>query len=196
MKKNLEKAIRLFRPSEDMLSEWVAVERFAEVGLHWSTGNGNLRRNTPWVLYELLWEAKRVSGVRSKVTHLRMVGYNQNKVMNQRIAPAIVKELRETGVCNISLLPVHKEDMEIDHRWGYKEAEIHSGVLDVATQDISDFQLLHRSLNLLKREACKKCRETGCRYAHPTQGFAEGDETFSESVGCHGCYLAEPERFR
>jgi hypothetical protein len=196
LKKNLEKAIRLFNPSEDMLSDWVAVERFAEVGLHWSTGNGNLRRNTPWALYELLWEAKRVSGGRSKVTHLRMVGYNQNKVMNQRIAPAIVKSLRETGVCNISLLPVHKEDMEIDHRWGYKEAEIHSGVLDVATQDISDFQLLHRSLNLLKREACKKCRESGCRYAHPTQGFAEGDETFSENVGCHGCYLAEPERFR
>lgn len=196
IKPNLKKALALFSPNDEMVSDWVAVEDFAAAGLHWSTGNGNLRRKTPWGLYELTWDVKRVNGGRSRVTHLRMTGWNTARQFNQRIRPDIVKALRDTGVCNFTLLPVHSEDMEIDHRWGCKEAEAHAEVMDVATQDISDFQLIHRSVNLQKREACKKCRETGCRFAHPTQGWAEGDETFTETLGCRGCYLAEPERFR
>jgi len=196
LRPNLQKALALFRPNKEMVSEWVSVDKFAAAGLHWSTGNGNLRRNTPWNLYELLWDVRRVSGGRSRVTHLRMNGNNPNRKVNQRIRPDIVRELRATGVCNISLLPVHPEDQEVDHRWGYKEADAHAEVMDVSTQTVDDFQLLHRSLNLLKREACKKCRETGCRFAHPTQGFAEGDATWSEEVGCRGCYLAQPEMFR
>ena len=196
IKPNLQKALKCFSPDDKMTSDWVAVEDFAAHGLHWSTGNGNLRRGCPWGLYELNWQAKRVGGPRSRVTHLRMVGENHDRQINQRIRPDIVRELRATGICNISLLPVHEQDMEVDHRWGCKEAEAHASVMDVSQQKVSDFQLLHRSLNLLKREACKKCRETGCRFAHPTQGFAEGDETFSETTGCRGCYLAQPERFR
>ena len=195
MKTNLKKALSLFQPNSEMFSDWVSVELFNDAGLNWGD-NGNLRRNTPWGLTELLWQVKRVAGPRSRVTHLRMVGINEQRQFNQRIRADIVSELRSTGICNISLLPVPEQDKEVDHRWGYKEADAHADVMNTCTQSVDDFQLLHRCMNLIKREACKKCRETGCRYVHPEKPFVQGDEVFTSELGCVGCYLAQPERYR
>lgn len=67
---------------------------------------------------------------------------------------------------------------------------------DVNKQSIDDFQLIHRSQNLMKREICKKCRASGERYSHPTKEFVIGTKAFDASIGCNGCYLATPEMYR
>ena len=50
-----------------------------------------------------------------------------------------------------------------------------------------DFQLLSHSHNQLKREECKKCKETNVR---------RDKVKWDNNVGCAGCPLAHPELYR
>ena len=68
---------------------------------------------------------------------------------------------------------------------------------DLDKQSIDDFQLIHQSHNLEKREMCKKCKSTKNRPKHPEgKDFVQGDENLEDINVCHGCFLAEPERYR
>ena len=195
MRSNLKKVIQLFKPDKHGYSNWVKVERFTDVGLNWSK-NGNIRRNKPWGIYEYQWDIKRHSGGRSRVVALRTVGTDNSQATKQSISSSIRHTIESQEVCNLSLLPISKADKEVDHRWGYKEHPRYQRLNDVKQQRTSDFQLLHRSMNLIKRERCKQCRATNLRHPHPYKDFIEGSKYFTKELGCHGCFLAQPERYR
>jgi hypothetical protein len=186
------KVLQLFQPNDSGESEWVSIDRFAPAGLRWSD-NGNLRRGAPWGLNEYLWEAERIA---NKVTALRMTGINESESFDQAINSDIRSALESSLECNLSMIPVPKQDREIDHRYGFKSHPDYVELYKRENQSVSDFQLIHRVLNLQKRQMCKNCVESGKRPAHPTLGYAEGDESLNNSNPCRGCYLAEPERFR
>lgn len=188
-----EKAIALFRPDKDGHSDWVEIEAFEPAGLRW-TANGNLRRGIAWGLSGIKWEVERGAG--RKVVALRMAGWNDEDAFDQNIVPAVRQAMESVVVCNLSMLPVPRPDREIDHRFGYKNHPDYIELYKPENQRVKDFQLIHRVLNLQKRQMCVVCVDTQTRPAHPTLGFAEGDESMPERFPCKGCFLAEPERFR
>ena len=188
-----EKAIALFKPDINGESQWVSVEDFEPGGLKW-TSNGNLRRGAPWSLDQYIWEVDRGPGRR--VITLRMAGLNNGVTFNQSIPKNVRSEMKAYKYCNISLLPVPSEDREIDHRFGNKNHPDYVAMYSGEIQPVTAYQLIHRVLNLQKRQMCRVCVETGCRPAHPTLGYAEGDATIPVKFPCTGCFLAEPERFR
>jgi RNase P subunit RPR2 len=99
--------------------------------------------------------------------------------------------------CNISLLPINNSsDREIDHRYGHKNHPDYIKMYENLNQKPKDFQLIHRSLNLIKRQMCKDCVTSGIRPKHPSKPFVEGNEKPQQNFPCKGCYLAEPERYR
>lgn len=194
---NRDKALALFKPDTDGYSDWVPVEHLASAGLNWGN-NGNLRRGAAFSVKDIKWETKRLNpeSNRSKVIALRMVGWADGDAFDQKINPEIRKSILENKYCNISMLPVPKDDKEVDHRFGFKEHPKYTELYKTENQKPEHFQLIHRVLNLQKRQMCVVCQESLIRPPHPELGFAEGDERLTLELACSGCYLAEPERFR
>jgi hypothetical protein len=192
---NLEKVIFLFKPSADGKSDWKSIAEIQAAGLSWST-NGNIRRGVAFNVTQYIWETRRIGGVRSTVTHLRTSGIQKAPVVNSIISNAIKNAFITNKICNFSLLPVAKIDLEIDHRFGFKDHPKYEYINDQSKQTVCDFQQIHRSLNQKKRQMCLDCQSTKIRPRHPEKDFVEGNEKLDDVTVCNGCYLAQPERYR
>jgi len=88
--------------------------------------------------------------------------------------------------------------IEVDHKDGRKDDW---RVSDPKTQQLDDFQPLCRAANLIKREICKKCKETDIRWdAKNIKGnpysFYKGDKQYTKELGCVGCYQYDPVKYR
>lgn len=197
MRPNLEKVVNLFQPDENGYSKWVSVEDIIDAGLSWSN-NGNVRRGIAFAVNEYNWEFKRANNRR--IIEMRLNGNNNSAAFNQRIRKDIVDELRKETVSNFApdcIVPLVDNDKEIDHRWGRKDSPKYEYISDVNKQSIDDFQLLSHSHNQFKREQCVKCKETNLRFSPPNgQEFKIGCKQWDDSIGCHGCPLAQPELYR
>ncbi len=194
MKKS-ERVVRLFRPDNNGVSRWVPISEVIGADISWSK-NGNMRRGIAFGMDEYVWETQRKSGNRSEVIALRMAGFNVSTTFSQTISKTVREAFKDVVHCNLSMLPVASEDREIDHRFGHKSHNDYVNLYSLELQTPQHFQLIHRSLNLQKRQMCKVCVETKHRPAHPEKGFVEGNATHSPRFPCRGCYLAEPERYR
>lgn len=196
MRPNLQKVVNLFQPDNNGYSRWVTVEEVRNANLSWSN-NGNVRRGIAFGVGEYNWEFKRVNNRR--VIEMRLNGYNQSSVFNQRIRRDIVDELRKQNVSNFApncIVPLVDSDKEIDHRWGRKDDPKYNYISDIETQSIGDFQLLSHSHNQFKREQCVKCKNTNLRFSPPNnQDFKIGCKEWQNEVGCSGCPLAQPELY-
>lgn len=74
-------------------------------------------------------------------------------------------------------------------------------VSDARTQKLEDFQPLCKAANDVKRQICKNCKMTDKRWdATNIKGnpypFYEGDENYTEDLGCVGCYQYDPVEYR
>ena len=92
------------------------------------------------------------------------------------------------------------EKLEVDHRFPQVRWESNEDVNDIhmPEEDIrKKFMLLTRENNLLKSRCCEHCKKTGKRakgYGIPF--WYEGDENWSESLKCEGCFWFNPEKWR
>ena len=119
----------------------------------------------------------------NKVVAVQTQGFREKK--ENHSIPQSVKNLLKNKVC--AVLGVLTSDMEIDHKNGkYNDDEYND----------NDFQPLTKSVNDAKREHCKKCNATGCRFKASMLGYSidyiEGDE---KSTFCKGCYWYDPQQF-
>lgn len=194
-KSNWEKAYELFKPDENGISDWVKVEKFPLAGLNW-TSNGNIRHGAPWKLTNINWEINRVGGPNTQVLALKMNGWKNEDSFDQIINAEIKNKFNGNEVCNISLMPATGSNRELDHRFGNKNHPDYVEKYKKENQTENDFQIIHRALNMLKRQICKQCVDSGVRPAHPIKGFVEGNEKLANNFPCRGCYLAEPEKYR
>lgn len=107
----------------------------------------------------------------------------------------IIKKKR----CVITLLkPSRENKIECDHKNGRYNDE---RVKNLATQIINDFQPLHESMNKKKREACKKCTDSGIRFDAKEFGYkksyTKGNEKHDGTInGCVGCFWFDVLEFR
>ena len=88
--------------------------------------------------------------------------------------------------------------IEVDHKDGRKND---MRVSEQATQRLDDFQPLCKAANDIKRQICKNCKATDKRWdAKNIEGnpysFYEGDENYTETQGCVGCYQYDPVEYR
>ncbi|MDD7558737.1 MAG: hypothetical protein SOW44_00515 [Porphyromonas sp.] len=131
----------------------------------------------------------------------RLIGYNKDA--NKRFRQHIRKDIREyfkgkncvmLGVNGFSI----NTKIEIDHKDGRKNDP---RVSNVKTQEVEDFQPLCKAANDVKRHICNKCKETNIRWdaknilGNP-YSFYEGDENYTENLGCVGCYQYDPVAYR
>lgn len=119
----------------------------------------------------------------NKIVAYQAQGFKEDKE-NHSIPKEIYTELKNEKCV---VLYVQTSDMEIDHK---------NGKYNTETYIAEDFQRMTKAVNDAKREHCKKCNTSGCRFKASVLGysvdFIEGDET---SPTCQGCYWYDPQLF-
>ena len=201
MKKSLsELFIQLASPNENGVSRWVYVDEFVGEYESLKLGNGGswCRRESPLAKRYNIELNKSISkGV--SIDAIRLNGYKTEETFNQTIRKDI-RDFYKTQKCVMLGINGKSENtkIEIDHKDGRKND---FRVADLSQQTLNDFPPLCKAANDVKRQICKRCKETDKRWdAKNIKGnpysFYEGDENYTEGLGCVGCYQYDPVAYR
>lgn len=192
--------IELARPDDNGVSRWVSstefVGRYADLQL----GNGgSWCRASSAIAKKFIveFDKSRTSG--NSIDAIRLNGFNRQVSFNQAIRKDI-KDFYKDQKCVMLGVRGFSENtrIEIDHKDGRKEDWRVSNPL---TQQLEDFQPLCKAANDVKRQICKECKSSNIRWdATNIKGnpypFYEGDEYYTEELGCVGCYQYDPVEYR
>jgi len=192
--------LELAVPDSEGKSRWVSVTEFTGkyAGLQLGNGGSWCRSSSPIAKkFHLEVDKTRTKG--PAIDAIRTVGYKAERTFNQSIRKDI-KDFCGSQRCVMLGVRGFSENtrIEIDHKDGRKNDW---RVSDPATQRFDDFQPLCKAANDVKRQICKMCRQTGIRWdATNIEGnpypFYEGDEHYTEELGCIGCYQYDPVEYR
>lgn len=88
--------------------------------------------------------------------------------------------------------------IELDHKDGRKD---NARISSIKGQRVEDFQPLCKAANDIKRQICKRCKESGKRWSAKNilgnpYDFYAGDENYNQELGCVGCYQYDPVAYR
>lgn len=197
-KTQVELFIELAKPDEKTgISRWVLKTEFTgkyselmfQNGWSWGRADGVLAKK---YILERFPEHGAIEKVRTN-------GFNLAENFNQSIRSDIKEFYKNQncvmlGICGTSV----NTRIEIDHKDGRKND---LRVSDSKTQKLEDFQPLCKAANDVKRQICKNCKLTNKRWdAKNIKGnpysFYEGDENYTEELGCVGCYQFDPVEYR
>lgn len=200
MPSKIELFLKLAEPDKDGVSRWVSVNEFIGDYKNLALGNGGswCRKNSTLAKkYNVEFDKNKTKG--NSIDRIKLNGFNTQKTFNQAIRQDIKKFYKNQkcvmlGVCGKSENTI----IEIDHKDGRKNDARISSLKD---QHLEDFQPLCKAANDIKRQICKICKETNKRWsAKNIKGnpydFYEGDENYTEELGCVGCYQYDPVAYR
>lgn len=187
----------IFNPDDNGVSQWITRNELSNTKLR-LTYNGNSRYGKFYNDSRYIWEKKRE---KNTVIAIRTNGYDSNYNLINTSRP-IRKDIKyyhyKIGCvvcgCGSNLVIDHKNDLYNDPR-----------VLNIETQELSDFQCLCNHCNLQKREVCKKSRKNNKRYGATNIeslkifgiDFITGDETLNtqDIYALKGTYWYDPVEF-
>lgn len=203
MAKELSKSdlfLQLAKPDKNGISRWVSTTEFTGEYERLKLGNGcDFARKSSTLAkhYDILFDKKRTKG--SGIDAIKLNGYKKEETFNQNIRKDIKDAISKQrcvmlGICGTS----ENTTIEVDHKDGRKNDW---RVSNPETQRIEDFQPLCKAANDVKRQICKNCKRTDKRWdARNLKGnlfpFYEGDENYTEELGCVGCYQYDPVEYR
>lgn len=192
--------IDLAEPNKEGVSRWVQVSEFVDKYKDLQLGNGGSWCRASSSLakqYKVEFDKSQTKG--NSIDAIRLIGFNTSKTFNQNIHPDI-KNFYKNQNCVMLGINGNSENtkIEIDHKDGRKD---NHRISDIKTQRLEDFQPLTKAANDAKRQICKRCKETDIRWnAKNLKGnpypFYEGDENYTQELGCIGCYQYDPVEYR
>lgn len=192
--------LQLAKPDKNGMSRWVKVSEFVGDYEVLKFGNGGSWCRASSVLakkYKIELDKTLTRG--NSIDAIRLNGFNMEWSFSQSIRADIKNHYKGK---NCVMLGIQGESentkIEIDHKDGRKKDV---RVSNINTQKLEDFQPLSKAANDAKRQICKRCKETGKRWdAKNLDGnpysFYEGDENYTEELGCVGCYQFDPVEYR
>lgn len=192
--------LQLAQPDREGKSRWVAVSEFTGTYSPLTLGNGgSWCRASSSLAKEYIVEVDKSRTSGNSIDAIRLNGFNKQENFNQAIR-ADIKEFYQNRRCVMLGVVGFSENtrIEIDHKDGRKNDW---RVSNPSTQSFEDFQPLCKAANDVKRQICKKCRETNKRWdatnilGNPYP-FYEGNEDYDVELGCVGCYQYDPVQYR
>ncbi|MDN5353638.1 MAG: hypothetical protein PWQ09_394 [Candidatus Cloacimonadota bacterium] len=190
----------LAKPDQNGFSRWVKVTEFQNKYFDLKLGNGGswCRKSSPLAKEYLLEFDKSITKGNS-IDAIRLNGFNKKENFNHNIRKDI-KDYYKKQNCVMLGINGKSENtkIEIDHKDGRKG---NNRISNLTSQSFDDFQPLCKAANDAKRQICKICKETNKRWnAKNLKGnpfeFYEGDENYTEELGCKGCYQYDPVKYR
>jgi hypothetical protein len=191
-KNNLFK--KLANPDNLGISRWVNVKEFINEFIELKLGNGAswCRKNSTLAYeYNIEFDKSITSG--NTIDRIRLNGKN-DKIKKTRLVRQDILLYYKNKQCVITGT---NSDIEIDHKAGNYPIN----VCTFATQKIEDFQLLHSSINKIKRQHCKVCLDTKTRFKATTLGYIidyieeKSTNDIMNKNWCKGCYWYDPKKF-
>lgn len=192
--------LNLAQPNDEGISRWVKVSEFVGAYKDLKLGNGGswCRANSPLAKkYIVEFDKGQTAG--NSIDAIRLNGFNQQAHFKQYIRQDI-RNFYKTQNCVMLGINGKSENtkIEIAHKDGRKND---LRVSDPKTQKVEDFQPLCKAANDAKRQICKVCKETNKRWSAKNilgnpYDFYQGDENYSEELGCVGCYQYDPVEYR
>lgn len=192
--------LELAKPNEKGVSRWVDVTEFIGKYTELQLGNGGswCRKNSI-LARNYIVEFNKAKTKGNSIDSIRLNGFNSDDSFKQAIRKDI-KDFYKTQNCVMLGINGSSENtkIEIDHKDGRKED---LRVSNSQTQKFEDFQPLCKAANDVKRQICKRCKETNKRWdAKNIKGnpysFYDGDENYTNELGCKGCYQYDPVEYR
>lgn len=188
---------KLANPNEQGYSRWVSEDEFVgeysslvhHNGWDWGRKSSALREK-----YNV--EVQRQGNT---IVAIRLAGFNEEQHFNQAIRQDIKDAIRKQRCVMLGVNGSSENTIiEVDHKDGRKND---MRVSDPSTQRLEDFQPLCKAANDIKRQICKRCAMSDKRWdAKNIKGnpysFYEGDENYTEELGCVGCYQYDPVEYR
>jgi hypothetical protein len=192
--------LELAQPDENGVSRWVDISEFTGKyaslvfgnGADWARRDGQLAKK-----YYIEFDKSITKG--NRVDRVRLNGFNTEDSFNQNIRKDIKDTLKTQ---NCVMLGVNggsaNVKIEIDHKDGRKECQ---RVSTTALQKLEDVQPLCKAAKEAKRQICKHCKQTDKRWnAKNIKGnpydFYDGNENYTQELGCKGCYQYDPVEYR
>ncbi|MDH2924216.1 ICEA protein [Nicoletella semolina] len=192
--------LKLCSPDNNGVSRWVSVDEFIGEYEGLKLGNGgSWCRASSSLAKKYIIEFDKSRTKSNAIDAVRLNGFNQQPSFSQNIRQDI-REYYKNKNCVMLGVNGKSENtkIEIDHKDGRKNNQ---RISNIQTQKLEDFQPLSKAANDVKRQICKKCKETGKRWnaknilGNP-YAFYLGDENYSEQLGCLGCYQYDPVEYR
>lgn len=192
--------IELAKPNEEGVSRWVKTSEFTEKYKSLQLGNGGSWCRASSSLakkYNVEFDKTLTSG--NSIDAVRLNGFNKTKTFSQNIRTDIKNYYKDKNCVMLGINGTSENTrIEIDHKDGRKND---LRISDMKTQKLDDFQPLCKAANDVKRQICKKCKETNKRWnARNIKGnpysYYKGDENYTEKLGCVGCYQYDPVEYR
>jgi hypothetical protein len=194
--KKWQLAEKVFRPDSKGFSRYVSKEEMVSAfpqlehknGCDWGRKSGGLARKYK---IEFRYNGKEVAGY-------QLVGLAEDN--NARPIRKDIKDRIVEAPCVVTGVSASFSDVgriECDHKNGrYDDDRLEES----SSQYVTDFQPLHRNVNLIKRSHCKRCEQTGKRFDATTIGFSapwtQGGPTRPDiPKGCIGCYWHDVKDF-
>jgi len=192
--------LKLACPDENGFSRWVRATEFIGEYADLALGNGGSWCRASSSLakkYIILFNKNITPG--NSIDAIKLDGFKKEDTFKQTIRSDI-RDFYKGKKCVMLGVNGTSENtkIEIDHKDGRKNDK---RVSDLETQELSDFQPLCKAANDVKRQICKRCKESNKRWnAKNIKGnpypFYEGDEDYDEELGCKGCYQYDPVEYR
>ncbi len=192
--------LELAQPNENGVSRWVRTTEFIGKYKPLELGNGcswGRKESQLQKLYKVEFNKSITPG--NRIDAIRLVGKNTEQHFNQAIRKDICEEIRKRKCVMLGVNGTSANtQIEVDHKDGRKND---MRVSNQSTQRLEDFQPLCKAANDIKRQICKNCKATDKRWdARNIEGnpysFYEGDENYTETLGCVGCYQYDPVEYR
>jgi hypothetical protein len=128
----------------------------------------------------------------------QLQGFNQNPIIRKTVRKDIRDKIISSS-CVVTGVDGNgdKGRLECDHKNGrYDDPRVN----EPGNQELGDFQPLHKNVNTIKREHCKRCEQTGLRFDAKSLGFIYGwtlggPKYLKSSYGCAGCYWHDVKDF-
>lgn len=180
-----------YPPDENGVTEIAWIEDLVKLDIRFQTNNGcqwarkGSSLDKTYIIKRFNAKEMGLSNVAwNRIVAIQLQGLKE-KIENHTI-PIEVRNALKGKPCVV--LGVVSSDMEIDHKNGKYNSESYS---------LDDFQPMTKAVNDAKREHCKKCNASNCRFDAKSLGypisFSEGDKN---SPFCQGCFWYDPLAFR
>lgn len=192
--------LELAKPDKEGISRWVDVREFVGAYKALQLGNGGSWCRASSALakkYNVEFDKSKSNG--NSIDSIRLNGFNTQARFNHNIRKDI-KDFYKDKKCVMLGVSGKSENtkIEIDHKDGRKND---MRISDTKTQRLEDFQPLCKAANDIKRQICKKCKETNVRWSAKNilgnpYDFYKGDERYTDDLGCVGCYQYDPVAYR
>ena len=149
-------------------------------GADWARSDGSLGKRYNIRRYK--------EGKGNKITHVELHGLN--KTPKHRGISSKVRKYIKGKRCVV----LGVSEVQPDHKDGRYDD---SNVANINTQKTTDFQPLSPTVNMAKRQHCKKCKQTNKRFDAKQLGYPvsqiKGDGDYTGT--CVGCYWHDPIAF-